>query len=147
MSSCFPNHSVFHRLSAQSAALLFLSAEELMSCCATGANGCLDLRCCTFLPSERVRAECPGFMARLTGFDKTAINRRADTLRGGNRRVMCAPQIWPQYHGHRCDTAHQPGELGRRQIPTSISCHSQWTDVPSTEKWSQNRFHHRKNER
>jgi len=29
----------------------------------------------------------------MTGFDKTALNRRADPLRGRNLRVMFAPQI------------------------------------------------------
>ena len=35
--------SAFHRRSAQSAALLLLSSDELTSC-AVGTNGCLDLR-------------------------------------------------------------------------------------------------------
>jgi len=33
-----------HRGSAQNAALLLLMSIELMSCCAAGTNGCVDLR-------------------------------------------------------------------------------------------------------
>ena len=38
------NHSTFHWWSAQSAARMLLLSDELMSCCAAGTNGCLDLR-------------------------------------------------------------------------------------------------------
>jgi len=51
------NHSAFHWWSAHSTALLLLMSDELMSCCAAGTNGSLDLRCCAFLPSERVGTE------------------------------------------------------------------------------------------
>ena len=60
------NHSAFHRRSAQITALLLL-LDELMSCCAAGTNGSLDLRCRAFPPGQRVRVEwngCPGSMAR-----------------------------------------------------------------------------------
>jgi len=121
-----------------------LSCAWFHSDSCTASKRCLSLRT-GHIRLTFIRKSCN--VSRMTGFDKTALNRRADPLRGRNLRVMFAPQIWPQYNVNRCETSHQPGELGRRQIPTSISCHSQRTDVPSTEKWSQNRFHHRKNER
>ena len=52
------NISTFHRWSAQSATLLLLSSDELISCCAAGTNGCLDLRCRAFPP------RCPGPVKR-----------------------------------------------------------------------------------
>jgi len=61
------NYSAFHRWSAQIVAHLLLSPNELMSCCAAGTNGCLDLRCRVFSDDGRVSAEwsrCPGSMAR-----------------------------------------------------------------------------------
>ena len=61
----FSNHSAFHWWSAQSAAFLLLLSDELMSSCAAGTNGCLDLGCCSFTLGVQVRAEwssCPGFM-------------------------------------------------------------------------------------
>jgi len=41
--------------------------DELMSCCAAGTNGCLDLRRRAFALDGHVGAEwsrCPGYMAR-----------------------------------------------------------------------------------
>jgi len=46
---------------------MLLSSEKLMSCCAAGTNGCLDLRHYAAAPDERVSAEwsrCPGSMAQ-----------------------------------------------------------------------------------
>jgi len=37
-------HSAFHWWSAHCAARMLLLSEKLMSCCAAGINGCLDLR-------------------------------------------------------------------------------------------------------
>ena len=60
------NHSAFHRWSVQCAARMMLS-DERMNCCATGTNGCLDLRRRAFALDGQVSAEwswCPGYMAR-----------------------------------------------------------------------------------
>jgi len=46
---------------------MLLLSDKLMSCCAAGKNGCLDLRRRAAAPDGRVSAEwsrCPGFMAR-----------------------------------------------------------------------------------
>jgi len=55
-------------LSAHCAArMLLLLSETLMSCCAAGTNGCLDLRRRAAPPDGRVSAEwsrCPDSMAR-----------------------------------------------------------------------------------
>jgi len=61
------NLSVFHRWSVQSAALLSLSSDELMSCWAVGTNGCRNLRCHAFPLGGQVSAEwsrCPGSMGQ-----------------------------------------------------------------------------------
>jgi len=61
------NHSEFHRWSAHYAAHILLLSERLMSCCAAGTNGCLDLRRRAVAPDGRVSAEwsrCLGSMAR-----------------------------------------------------------------------------------
>jgi len=53
-------------LSAHCAVRMLLLSDELMSCCAAGANGCLDLRRHAFALDGQVRAEwsrCPGSMA------------------------------------------------------------------------------------
>jgi len=60
-------HSTFYWWSVHSAAWMLLLSEKLMSCCAAGTNGCLDLRRCAAAPDGRVSAErrrCPGSMAR-----------------------------------------------------------------------------------
>ena len=65
-----PTHSAFHWWSAQCAALLLLLADELMSCCAEGTNGCLDLRRRALTPGGQVWAEWsrePGPMVRRAG--------------------------------------------------------------------------------
>ena len=59
-------HSAFHWWSAHCAARMLLP-DELMRCCAAGANGCLDLRRRVFALDGRVSAgwsRCPGSMAR-----------------------------------------------------------------------------------
>jgi len=46
---------------------MLLLSDELMSCCAAGTNGCLDLRRRAFALDGQVSAEwsrCPGSMAR-----------------------------------------------------------------------------------
>ena len=46
---------------------MLLLSDELISCCAAGTNGCVDLRRRAFAPDRRVSAEwsrCPGSMAR-----------------------------------------------------------------------------------
>jgi len=71
------NHSVFHRWSAQTAALVLLSSEELMSCCVADTNGCLKLRRRAF-PLGQVSAEwsrCPSSMER-SARDSVAPLRR-----------------------------------------------------------------------
>jgi len=58
--------SVFHRWSAQCAARMLLY-DEMVSCCAAGTNGCLDLRHRAFALNGQVSVElskCPGSMAR-----------------------------------------------------------------------------------
>jgi len=60
-------HSAFHRWSAQSAALLLLSSDELVNSCAPGTNGCLDVRCHALPPGGQVSGEwssCPRSMTR-----------------------------------------------------------------------------------
>ena len=57
--------------------MLFLS-EELMSCCAAGTNGCLDLRRCASALDGRVSAEwsrCLGSMARHARDTLAALRR------------------------------------------------------------------------
>ena len=69
-------HSAFHWWSAHCAARML--SEKLMSCCAAGTNGCLDLNCCAAVPDGRVSAEwsrCPGSMARRPR-DSVAPQRR-----------------------------------------------------------------------
>jgi len=59
-------HSAFHWWSAQFAARMLLSAE-VMSYCAAGANGCLDLRHCASALDRRTSTEwsrSPGSMPR-----------------------------------------------------------------------------------
>jgi len=54
-------------------------SDELMSCCAAGTNGCLDLRRRVFALSGEVSAEwsrCPGSMARRAK-DSVAPMRRS----------------------------------------------------------------------
>ena len=63
----FSNHSTFHRGSTQSATLLLLSTDKLMSCCALGTIGCLDLRCRALPLDGQVSTEwsrCPDSMVR-----------------------------------------------------------------------------------
>ena len=60
-------HSAFHRWSAHCAARMLLLSDKLMSCCAAGTNGCLDLRRHAFALDGRVSAKwsrCPGSVAR-----------------------------------------------------------------------------------
>ena len=54
----FSNHSAFHRWSAQAASLPLLSLSSgLMSCCAAGTNGFLDLRCRAFAIGGQVSTD------------------------------------------------------------------------------------------
>jgi len=72
-------HFAFHWRSAHCAARMLLLSDELMSCCAAGTNGCLDLRRCAFALDGRVSAEwsrCPDSMARRAG-DSVAPVRRS----------------------------------------------------------------------
>jgi len=72
-------HYAFHWWSAHCAARMLLLLEKLMSYCAAGTNGCLDLRRCAAAPDGRVSAEwsrCPGSMARRTR-DSVAPLRRS----------------------------------------------------------------------
>ena len=58
---------------------MLLLPEKLMSGCAAGANGCLDLRLREFALDGRMNAEwsrCPGSMARHAG-DSVAPLRRS----------------------------------------------------------------------
>jgi len=61
------------------AARVFLLSDEMMSCCAAGTNGCLDLRRRASAFDGRVSAEwsrCPGSMAWRAG-DSVAPLRRS----------------------------------------------------------------------
>ena len=61
------NHFALHRCSAQSAVHMLLLSGELMSCCAAGTNGCLDLRRRAFALGGELSAmwsRCPGSIAR-----------------------------------------------------------------------------------
>jgi len=72
-------HTAFHWWSAHCAAHMLLLSEKLMSCCAAGTNGCLDLRRRAAAPDGRVSAErsrCPGSMARCPR-DSVATLRRS----------------------------------------------------------------------
>jgi len=71
-------YCTFHWWSPHCAARMLLS-EKLMSCCAAGTNGCLDLRHCAAGPDGRVSAEwsrCPGSMTRRPR-DSVALLRRS----------------------------------------------------------------------
>ena len=68
-------HSALHRWSAQSAALLLLSSYELMSCCAAGTNGCLDLRCHAFPLDGQVSAAVPSPRVALVGLAPKQISK------------------------------------------------------------------------
>ena len=60
-------HFAFHWSSAQCAARMLLLSERVMTCCAAGTNGCLDLMGRAFVHGGRMSAEwsrCPGSMAR-----------------------------------------------------------------------------------
>ena len=60
-------HSAFYWGSAQCASGILLLSDRVMSCCAAGRNGCLDLRHRAFALGGQVSAErsrCPGSMAR-----------------------------------------------------------------------------------
>jgi len=60
-------HSAFHWQSAHCATRMLLLSDQLVSCCAGGTNGCLDLRRLAAALDGRVSAEwsrCPGSMAR-----------------------------------------------------------------------------------
>ena len=75
------NHPAFHWWSTQIAALLLLSSDEVMSCCAACTNRCLDLGCRAFPTGERVRAEwsrSPGHAARCVR-DNVAPLKRSST--------------------------------------------------------------------
>jgi len=74
----FSNHTALHWWSTKSAARM-LSSDEQMSCCATGGDGCLDLRCRAFPLGGQVSAEwsrCPGTSA-LHARDSVAPLRRS----------------------------------------------------------------------
>ena len=60
-------HSPFHWWSAHCAARVLLLSDKLVSCCAAGTNGCLDLRCRASAVVGQVsteRSRCPGSRAR-----------------------------------------------------------------------------------
>ena len=72
------SHVAFFRWITQSAALLFLSKDGLMSCCAAGKSGCLNLWCRAFPPGRQVRSEssrCPGSMALCAGGSAAPFQR------------------------------------------------------------------------
>ena len=61
------DHSAFHWWSAQCDACMLVLSDRLMSCCAVGTNGCLDLRCRAFALDGQVSAEwnwCLGSIAQ-----------------------------------------------------------------------------------
>jgi len=62
-----------------------LISEKLMSCCAEGKNGCLDLRRRASAPDGRVSAEwsrCPGSMAQRPRDIVAPLRRSSAVLRG-----------------------------------------------------------------
>ena len=57
---------------------MLLLSDELMSCCATGINGCLELRCRAFALDGRVSVEwnrCPCSMARRARNSVASVRR------------------------------------------------------------------------
>ena len=59
---------------------MLLLSDELMSCCAAGTNGCLDLRRRAFVRDGRVSAErsrCPGSMARFARDSVAPLGRNS----------------------------------------------------------------------
>jgi len=74
-------HSTFHWWSAQRAArMLLLLSDKLMSCCAAGTNGCLDLRRRAFALGGQVSAEwsrCPSSMARRASDNVAPLRRNS----------------------------------------------------------------------
>ena len=76
---CGVLHSTFHWWSTQCPARMLLS-DELMSCCAAGTNGCLDIRRRVSALDGRVSAEwsrCPGSMARCARDSVAPLRRRS----------------------------------------------------------------------
>jgi len=60
---------------------MLLLSDELMSCCAAGTNGCLDLRRCAFALGGRVSVEwsrCPGSMLRRARDSVTPLRRSSE---------------------------------------------------------------------
>jgi len=56
------------------------SSDELMSCCLTGTNGCLHLKCCAFPHNGQVSAEwsrCPVSMERHARDSVAPLRRRS----------------------------------------------------------------------
>ena len=71
-------HFTFHWWSTQHAARMMLLSDKLMSCCAAGTNGCLDLRRCAFALDGRVStvwSRCPGSMARRSRYSVASLRR------------------------------------------------------------------------
>jgi len=64
----FYNYSAFHQLLALNATLLL--SVELMSCCATGINVCLDLRCCAFPLDRQASAACSRCLGSVAQHDR-----------------------------------------------------------------------------
>jgi len=72
-------HFTFHWWSTHCAARMLLLSDKLMSCCAAGTNGCLNLRRRAFSLDGQVSAEwsrCLGSMARRAR-DSVALLRRS----------------------------------------------------------------------
>jgi len=82
-------HFSIHRWSAQSVALMLLSSNELMSCCAAGTNGCLDMRCREFPPrspspvKQRARESLGPLRQNSAGWISARIGRLSAGVGGG----------------------------------------------------------------
>jgi len=68
----FTAHSAFHWWSAQWAARMLL-LDKLMSCCAAGTNGCLDLRRRAFSLHGQVSAEWSRFLGSMARRAKDSV--------------------------------------------------------------------------
>jgi len=114
-------HPAFHWWSVHCAARMLLSSDELMTCCAAGTNGCLDLRRRAFALDGRVSAEwsrCPASMARrardtvaplrrsLAGWIPVSIGRLSagvgrrhpGTIRKASLMVGSMSRVWALRH-------------------------------------------------
>jgi len=95
--------SAFNRWSAQGVALLLLSSDKLMSCCAVRTNGCLDLRRRASALHAQASAEwdrCPDSMAWRARDSTCALQRSSvGWMPARNQKIVrwCRTQA-PSHH-------------------------------------------------